>query len=240
MRADGPAIEGARASRVPTPSRERFERLHRTLRDRICLFDYPPGGRLSEEELAKEFSISRTPVRRVLGRLEAEGLIEARHGVGHIVTSVRLDELAQIYQLRMELAVLVGRLSPVPRANDDLDRIRALIARCDALSKAPEYRALSRLNMDFFFEIAAMTGNQPLREISERLYFQTSRIWLQLMPHLNLAEEFAIFRREMEDILAAAETGDLEAVGHIRRAHISMSFARMRRYPIQANGSGTA
>ncbi|MBV9701986.1 MAG: hypothetical protein JO163_04590, partial [Methylobacteriaceae bacterium] len=54
-----------------------------------------------------------------------------------------------------------------------------------------------------------------------------------------LAEEFAIFRREMEDILAAAEAGDLEAVGHIRRAHISMSFARMQRYPIQANGAAT-
>jgi len=50
---------------------------------------------------------------------------------------------------------------------------------------------------------------------------------------VKLAEEFAIFRREMEDILAAAETGDLEAVGHIRRAHISMSFMRMMRYARQ-------
>ena len=55
--------------------------------------------------------------------------------------------------------------------------------------------------MEFFSEISAMTGNQPLREISERLYFQTSRIVLKLMPRLNLAEEFAAFRREMEDIL---------------------------------------
>ena len=121
----------------PSPSRERFERLYRTLRDRICLFEYPPGGRLSEEELALEFSISRTPVRRVLVRLEADGLIEARHGVGHIVTSVRLDELARIFHLRMELAVLIGRLSPIPRVEEDLDRIRALIARCDALASIP-------------------------------------------------------------------------------------------------------
>ncbi|MBV9518861.1 MAG: GntR family transcriptional regulator [Hyphomicrobiales bacterium] len=221
-------------SQRSTPSRERFERLYRTLRDRICLFEYPPGGRLSEEELAREFSISRTPVRRVLGRLEAEGLIEARHGVGHIVTLVRIEELAQIYRLRMELAVLIGRLSPIAREKADLDRIRALIERCDRLSKEPEYKALSRLNMDFFSEITAMTGNAPLRDISERLYFQTSRIWLQMMPRLNLVEEFAIFRREMEDVFAAAENGDLEAVGHIRRAHISMSFARMTRYARQS------
>lgn len=225
-----PRPDGGARPRRPSPSREMFERLYRTIRDRICLFEYPPGGRLSEEELAEEFSISRTPVRRVLARLEAEGLIEARHGVGHIVTGVDLAELTQIYELRMELAVLMGRLSPIPRTPEDLGRIRALIARCDALSRQPEFKAFSRLNMDFFSEISAMTGNAPLREISERLYFQTSRVWLQMMPKLDLAEEFANFRREMEDVLAAAETGDLEAVGHIRRAHISMSFARMKRY----------
>ena len=63
-----------------------------------------PAARLSEEELAQEFEISRTPVRRVLARLESEGLIEARHGVGTIVTDVEIEELAQVYHLRLELA----------------------------------------------------------------------------------------------------------------------------------------
>src|SRR5688572_23867072 len=109
--------------RPTTLARERFERIYRTLRDRICLLEYPPGARLSEEELAEEFRISRTPVRRVLARLESEGLIEARHGVGTIVTDVRIEELAQVYHLRLELAVLIGRLSPLPRTKEDLDRI---------------------------------------------------------------------------------------------------------------------
>jgi DNA-binding GntR family transcriptional regulator len=217
-------------SRPTTVARERFERIYRTLRDRICLLEYPPGARLSEEELAEEFRISRTPVRRVLARLESEGLIEARHGVGTIVTDIEIEELAQVYYLRLELAVLIGRLAPVPRTAADIDRIRALIARHDALAHDPDHRAFARLNMDFFAEIGAMTGNQPLREISERLYFQTSRIVLKLMPRLNLVEEFAAFRREMEEVLAAMEIGDLESIGHIRRSHISMSFARMMRY----------
>jgi DNA-binding GntR family transcriptional regulator len=76
-----------------------------------------------------------------------------------------------------------------------------------------------------------MTGNQPLREISERLYYLTTRIWLKSVTRLNLPDEVAVFRREMADILAAMEIGDLEAVGHIRRSHISMSFNRMRQYP---------
>jgi hypothetical protein len=50
---------------------------------------------------------------------------------------------------------------------------------------------------------------------------------LKMMPELGLAEEFRAFRGEMEEVLAAAEIGDWDAIGHIRRAHISMSFTRM-------------
>ena len=212
-------------------SRERFERIYKTIRDRICLLEYQPGERLGEEELAREFNVSRTPIRRVLSRLEGEGLLESRHGVGTFVTDVDIDSLAQVFQLRMELAVLLGKLDPIPRSEDDLARVRALLVRCDKLLKKPDPKAYARLNMDFFQELGAMVGNAPLREISERLYYLTTRIWLKSVPHLNLPDEIEVFRREMADILQAMEIGDLEAVGHIRRSHISMSVKRMKRYP---------
>lgn len=212
-------------------SRERFERIYKTIRDRICLLEYQPGERLGEEELAREFHVSRTPIRRVLSRLESEGLLESRHGVGTFVTDVDIDSLAQVFQLRMELAELLGKLDPIPRSEDDLARVRALLVRCDKLLKKPDPKAYARLNMDFFQELGAMVGNAPLREISERLYYLTTRIWLKSVPHLNLPDEITVFRREMTDILQAMEVGDLEAVGHIRRSHISMSVKRMKRYP---------
>ena len=212
-------------------SRERFERIYKSIRDRICLLEYQPGERLGEEELAREFHVSRTPIRRVLSRLEGEGLLESRHGVGTFVTDVDIDSLAQVFQLRMELAELLGKLDPIPRSEDDLARVRALLVRCDKLLKKPDPKAYARLNMDFFQELGAMVGNAPLREISERLYYLTTRIWLKSVPHLNLPDEITVFRREMADILQAMEVGDLEAVGHIRRSHISMSVKRMKRYP---------
>jgi DNA-binding GntR family transcriptional regulator len=212
-------------------SRERFERIYKAIRDRICLLEYQPGERLGEEELAREFNVSRTPIRRVLSRLEGEGLLESRHGVGTFVTDVDIDSLAQVFQLRMELAELLGKLDPIPRSEDDLARVRALLVRCDKLLKKPDPKAYARLNMDFFQELGAMVGNAPLREISERLYYLTTRIWLKSVPHLNLPDEITVFRREMADILQAMEIGDLEAVGHIRRSHISMSVKRMKRYP---------
>lgn len=217
-------------------SRERYERIYRTIRDRICLLDYEPGLRLAEEDLAREFGVSRTPIRRVLSRLESEGLVESRHGVGTFVTDIEIATLMAVYRLRMELAVLIGRLDPIPRAEGDCARVRQLLGRCDAMADEPDPKALARLNMEFFYELSAMTGNQPLRDISERLYFQTHRIWITSLPRLNLPDEFAVFRREMADILAAMELGDLEAVGHIRRSHISMSAKRIERFQNASEG----
>lgn len=215
--------------------KERHERMFQLLRDRIYFLDYAPGCVLSEVELAQEFEISRTPLRRVLSRLEAEGLVQSVHGVGTIVTDVDIEALQQVYQLRMELAELLGRLCLVPRAPEDLDRIRALIRQCNDAMQAPDQVTFLRLNMQFFQEVTALTGNQPLREVSERLYFQVSRVVLKMMPQLGLLDEFTAFHREMTDILAAAEIGDWQAIGLIRRAHISMSFMRMMRHRAKAD-----
>lgn len=215
--------------KLPSISRERFERVYNIIRNRICLLEYEPGARLGEEELAREFGVSRTPIRRVLSRLESEGLLESRHGVGTFVTTVDFDSLMQVYQLRMELAVLIGRLDPIPRSENDLNRVRAILKKCDDMVQAPDSKEIALINMEFFQELADMIGNQQLKEISERLYYLTHRIWLTSVPSLNLGDEIVVFRREIADILAAMEIGDLEAVGHIRRSHISMSVKRMQK-----------
>ncbi|GIL03440.1 MAG: GntR family transcriptional regulator [Alphaproteobacteria bacterium] len=214
-------------------ARHRFDRIYRVLRTRICLLDYRPGQRLREEDLAEEFGVSRTPVRRVLVKLEAEGLLRSVHGVGTIVTDIDVDELAQVYQLRVALAELIGNLAPVEPEADTIAAFRTLLARCEALTHDPDPREFARINMDFFHLLNSLTANEPLREISERLYYQTTRIWLKTASRLSryeqmLLDEIRIFQREVADIVAAIEIGDLGAVGHIRRSHISMSFIRLR------------
>lgn len=224
-------------------ARDRFDRMHDEIRTRICLLDYAPGTKLSEEMLAAEFGVSRTPVRRVLARLESEGLLQSVHGVGTFVTDVDIAQLGQTYRLRLELAELTGRLDPLPPGPDLLAEFRALSARSRALSAAPDPRAFARLNMEFFLALLRLTGNEPLREISERLYFRTTRIWLKSVfaSLIDLRDEIEVFAHEVEDVLRAVEMGDLHAAALIQRAHISMSFERMRRAaaaPAGRDGAG--
>lgn len=205
--------------------------MHDAIRTRICLLDYPPGMRLSEVELADEFGTSRTPLRRVLARLEDEGLVRSVHGVGTFVTDADIAELEQVYRLRLELAELTGRLDPATPGPDFLEDLDSMIARSTAIMATEDARAFTRLDMDVFHLLVGLTANAPLREISERLYYQTKRIWLRsaISARLDLGEEFAIFNRELEDIRRAVVVGDLEAVAHIQRAHISLSFRRLQR-----------
>lgn len=221
---DDPASEGARG---------RFAKLYREIRQRICVLDYPPGMRLSEEALAREFGVSRTPLRRVLGRLEADGLVQSVHGVGTMVTDPDIDELTQVYRLRLELAEIGGRLEPRAPTPQQIAGFEALLARSRALADRPEAQAFAELNIDFFRAHLELIGNEPLRAITGRLYYQTTRIWLKSVStsRIDLIEEAAFFHREIEDMVGALRNGDLEAAALIHRAHISMSFGRMQRSP---------
>ncbi|WP_417241748.1 GntR family transcriptional regulator [Celeribacter sp.] len=213
----------------PLTARDRFDKIHDDIRSRICLLDYPPGMKLSEVELAEEFGISRTPLRRVLARLEDEGLVRSVHGVGTIVTDIEMEELAQVYRLRKELVLLQTSLDVVAPDAAYIARVEALLARAQALETAPSATAFSTLDRDMFLTLLELTANAPLRTLSKRLYFRTARIWLQQVTasKIDLMQEIAVYAREAHDILEALKLGDLDAVGHMRRGHISLSFARM-------------
>src|SRR5690242_16727137 len=78
----------AETSRGTTPQRhaparhgDNSMRVYDVLRQRIATRQYAPGIRLTEAEIAKEFEISRTPVRQALHRLAVEGLVEVKNGV---------------------------------------------------------------------------------------------------------------------------------------------------------------
>lgn len=206
---------------------DRHTTLHEQLRERICLLDYPPGTRLSESELAQEFGTSRTPLRRVLAKLEEEGLVQSRHGVGTIVTDLNPAEMLQTYALREHLAALAAQLSPVTITRDHRVTMQTLLSRCLTLRTAPDARTFAQLNMEFFDFGLSLTNNEALRETSERLYYRTARIWLHRVPFLDLADEIEIFLSELSETARAINLGDTRAAALIRCSHISMCAARI-------------
>ena len=76
-------------------------RIRDAIVSRILDGSYPPGARLKELPLAREFDTSQAPVREALRELEALHLVQTEHYRGTRVRAIDLDELGQAYELRL-------------------------------------------------------------------------------------------------------------------------------------------
>lgn len=204
------------------------------------MLKYPPGEMLSENALAAEFNISRTPMRRILRLLEFEGLVISRQGVGTLVTTADLKSLKEVYLLRIKLAEIIGDLSPTPSADGDISVLDSLLEQCEQMRDHRNDEALGRINMEFNDALVRFISNRPLREISDRLYYQTARIWPQILPDMDWKEEVDYMCAEVRQIAEALRQGDMQQVGQVRRSHISMSLSRIQRYLGLGNTTQTA
>lgn len=208
----------------------RFHRIYCTLRDRICLLAYPPGTVLSEVALAREFGISRTPIRRVFHKLEFMGLVQIKNGVGTIVTDIDLKTLKETYDLRKRLAELMGELSPVEITPDHLVRIDKLIAEVQALApKRGDFDALARIINDLQRLLSDMTGNGPLREIIEMLYYRVARIWFTFLPQLGWDDAIENQINELREIRTAMANNNIRSVGQYRSIDLQRMLTSLSR-----------
>jgi GntR family transcriptional regulator, rspAB operon transcriptional repressor len=94
--------------------------LHDRLREAILTGELPAGAVMSQVELARQFEVSRTPLREAMRMLQREGLIEGEANRRVRVTPISLADLEELYSLRIVTEALGVRLS-VPRltAEDD-------------------------------------------------------------------------------------------------------------------------
>jgi DNA-binding GntR family transcriptional regulator len=210
---------------------ERFERIYCELRDRICLLTYPPGTVLSEGALAKELGISRTPIRRVFHRLEFMGLVTIKNGVGTIVTDIDLKTFKQIYDLRKRLAELMGELSPVEITPDYITKIDVLVDRTRNLAnKTGAFDELALIANDLQQLLSDLTGNAPLCEITELMYYRVARIWYTFLPQFGWERAHAGQLNELENIRAAMVDNDIRSVGHYRSIDLQRMLTLLGRF----------
>jgi DNA-binding GntR family transcriptional regulator len=204
-----------------------------TLRQRIGTSFYAPGSRLTEVEIAREFGVSRTPVRQALHRLGAEGLVEVKNGVGVRVTEIADRELEDMYQLRLRLVDMIGELSPQTLSAVDISAVVALRAQVKDMRDAagqPSISAYTGLCDQFYAIVNRVIGNALLRHFIDVMYHQTDRYWYSWMQSEDLRREVEYLYQEVDETLQALEKGDLKALGTIRRNHISMMLGRMETY----------
>ncbi len=207
-----------------------FTSIYETLRERVALMDYAPGSLLSENRLAQEFGVSRTPIRTVLQRLEFDGLVSVVRGVGTVVAPIDTMYLKQVYALRLKLLDVIAELGVKPAAVDEVRELKELHAAVLAMEEPGARREFARAYLRFDAAVTRAIGNEPLREIADRLFYLTARVWLQALAALDWHEEVRIAADEIGDVCEALERGDMPALAGIRRRHLIDCIHRVNDY----------
>jgi len=189
---------------------------YEALRRAIIEQALPPGTKLREDELAAQFGISRTPVRAVLARLQAEGLVAGSARRTASVARPGLGEARQVFVVRRVLEREAVRLVMARWTPELRERLRRIVRDEQQAHDAGDQRASSRLAGDFHTALAEMTDNFLLqRYLSETV----SRCSLILAVHAKAqANECSI--HEHTDLIRLFDDGDVDAVVAAMDAHI--------------------
>lgn len=169
----------------------------------------PPGSKLVEAGVARELGVSRAPVREAARLLERQGLLVANPRRGFFVRQFALDDIDEIYDLRLcverHAAVLAAR-NLTPETRDALRR------QIDVLHEMADLDDQARqVEEDYRFHrlICEIAGNTRVLRLFDDLASEL-RMVIGLIGRLyDDPHEIA---RTHEPILAAIEAGDPERI----------------------------
>jgi DNA-binding GntR family transcriptional regulator len=140
------------------------EQVHERLLNAICDGELPPGSRITQEDCAASFNVSRQPVLQALRLLKNEGLVVDAGKRGVMVTPLDAHLIAQIYEVRTALDALAARLAAQRGAKLD----PALIARGRKASQGERTGPMIEADEAFHRAIYEASGNPYILQSAAR------------------------------------------------------------------------
>jgi DNA-binding GntR family transcriptional regulator len=200
------------------------DQAYRQLKQLIFDFALMPGDRCSESELAQRLSVSRTPLRQALQRLERDGFLQVSPKVGWMVAPLDFDVFDELYDLR----ILIECHAAMQLAEcEDRPALAALaeVWLVPEVERLTDGAAVGRLDEQFHMQLVQASGNREMarvhREITERIriirrldFTKPSRVEATYDEHARILR--AITRRRAEE------------AQRLLRAHVEQSKLEVR------------
>lgn len=167
-----------------------------------------PGAEVTERLLAERYGFGKAPLRAALVRLAHEGLVRPMARRGYLVTAVTIQDVHDIFALRLLLEPAAAR-----QAAGKVDR--PVLEQLDAVCRAgytpgdrqSETRFLD-VNRQFHVAIAQAAGNRRLASVLAQLLEEMERLFHLGLQVRDRSDEMA---HEHAALLDALERGDADA-----------------------------
>lgn len=187
--------------------------IYKELKKRIVYLDYKPKQVLNIKELAKEFGVSSMPIREVLILLETEKLVHIIPNNGIYVTDVSFQELKDVFEVRLFLIGLSGRLAAQRITPEKLSKLKELLEK---IIQEKERRKLIQLDAEFHDLVNCSTKNQTLAETLKRLRNQIGRLWFFAKENDAYSQKIP---EDFEELIEALENKEQSKCEQIMKDH---------------------
>jgi GntR family transcriptional repressor for pyruvate dehydrogenase complex len=219
------------------------EMVGRHLRDAIQNGTLKPGDKLaSESGLTQEYQVSRTVIREAIASLRADGLVEAKHGVGvfvlqphadmhHSLRSAdpnRISSIIEMLELRAAIEIEAAGLAAIRRSPAQEENILECLQ--DMARQITAGQSTVAADRAFHLAIADATNNPRFREFLDAIGKQMiPRALLQDSDVEQSPEKYLTqILEEHRHIFQAVSDGDEMDAREAMRTHLKGSQSRYR------------
>jgi DNA-binding GntR family transcriptional regulator len=172
------------------PSRTLTEKAYLCIKEGIVRGEIEEGVFLSEREIMKKYRIGRTPFREACNRLHHEHLLEAVAHRGYLVPQMSLQEVRDLFELRVMVEGALAELATHRATESEIDEL-ARIAKdgmpAESRRQGDNHRA--ELNKNFHLWLATMAHNRELLRLENSVLERTRRLAYNVARSIGLREQ---------------------------------------------------
>jgi len=184
------------------------------LRESILSGEFAEGEYLRQQTLARRYGVSEIVVREALRRLQTEGLVEIQRRKGARVSQLSVEEVNELYELRILLEELITRRAVPNCSAEVLEQAERILAAGEEERDPVRWLALNRE----FHNTLGRSSRQPhLLRFANDLRLMVERY---LRMSLGILHGFDVAQREHREIVAAYKAGDPELAARRMGAHL--------------------
>jgi DNA-binding GntR family transcriptional regulator len=208
------------------------------LREQILSGALPEATLLRQEKLAAEFGVSRVPIREALHQLEAEGLVTMQSHKGAVVSSLSIDDLEEVYEIRARLETWLLEQSMPLLSEPHFQKAEALFAQMVEDRRDENW---SNLNWDFHATLYEPANRPQTLALVRKLYLNAYRHFP--LP-IRLTGSREKMNREHQVLLDLCRQGDVARASAHLEQHILMGarhlISRLKALRRQEGDAGRA
>jgi len=205
--------------------RNKIEEVYKYVRSKILNMEYIPGAIISENTIAKELKISRTPIREAFKKLEMEGLIVTLPSKRKQIFLLTMEDVRKIFDIKKSLEGSIAKWAVERGVEEDFIKLKEIIEDMERIAQNQitsiedeNFKEWLQRDNDFHELLFKMANNDRAELIIKNLNAQWHRLRLGI---LAIEGRISISTREHKEIAEAILAKNSQRAEELMKGHLS-------------------